>query len=68
MAKLSKKEKEKNYDYEALEQLTADVLDCIKQFKIDNDDILVKFSIEVTNRNTEEEEPPKGNKKRKKIK
>ena len=54
-----------NYEYDALQQLTAEVLETIADFKKKNDDILVRFTIEVKSRDREEEEEPK-NKKRKK--
>ena len=54
-----------NYEYDALQQLTAEVLETIADFKKENDDILVRFTIEVKSRDREEEEEPK-NKKRKK--
>ena len=54
-----------NYEYDELQQLTAEVLETIADFKKKNDDILVRFTIEVKNRDREEEEEPK-NKKRKK--
>ena len=54
-----------NYEYDALQQLTVEVLETIADFKKKNDDILVRFTIEVKNRDREEEEEPK-NKKRKK--
>ena len=57
-----------DYSYDALERLTKDVLTSITDFKKDNDDILIRFNIEVINRGIAEDyENPIGitNKKRK---
>ena len=55
-----------NYEYDALQQLTAEVLETIADFKKKNDDILVRFTIEVKSRDTEEKEEEQPRKKRKK--
>ena len=55
-----------NYEYDALQQLTAEVLETIADFKKKNDQILVRFTIEVKSRDIEEEEEVQPRKKRKK--
>ena len=54
-----------NYEYDALQQLTAEVLETIADFKKKNDDILVRFTIEVKSRDTEEEVQPRKKRKKK---
>ena len=60
-----------DYSYDALEILTKDILSSISDFKKDNDDILIRFHIEVINRGAVEDiGSPIGitNKKRKRKK
>ena len=45
--------------YDDLETLTKDILKTIKKFKKNNDDILIRFTIDVQNRNEMIDEPVK---------
>ena len=58
-----------NKDYDAMEKMTKDILKTITNFKKNNDDCLVRFTIEITNRDNiediEEEEGISSRKKRK---
>lgn len=53
----------KNYD--DTKKLVNDVIKCINKYKINNDDFLVRFTIEVINRNDEDDEDEPLKKKRK---
>ena len=53
----------KNYD--DTKKLVNDVIKCINKYKINNDDLLVRFTIEVINRNDEDDEDEPLKKKRK---
>jgi len=53
----------KNYD--DTKKLVNDVIKCINKYKINNDDCLVRFTIEVINKNDEDEEDEPVKKKRK---
>jgi len=60
-----------NKDYDAMEKMTKDILKTITNFKKNNDDCLVRFTIEITNRdNIEdiEEEEGRSSRKKRKIK
>jgi len=53
----------KNYD--DTKKLVNDVIKCINKYKINNDDCLVRFTIEVINKNDEDDEDEPLKKKRK---
>ena len=60
-----------NKDYDAMEKMTKDILKTITNFKKNNDDCLVRFTIEINNRdNIEdiEEEEGRSSRKKRKIK
>ena len=64
-------ERVNNKDYDAMEKMTKDILKTITNFKKTNDDCLVRFTIEITNRdNIEdiEEEEGRSSRKKRKIK
>ena len=57
-----------NKDYDAMEKMTKDILKTITNFKKNNDDCLVRFTIEITNRDNIEDIEEEGRSFRKKRK
>ena len=61
-----------NKDYDAMEKMTKDILKTITNFKRNHDDCLVRFTIEITNRDNIEDNPGgiegRSSRKKRKIK
>ena len=62
-----------NKDYDAMEKMTKDILKTITNFKRNHDDCLVRFTIEITNRDNGDnqggiEEEGRSSRKKRKIK